>query len=202
MKSLLEVINEAYETSREDLDSTFVVLENLTKWSNKNEYIKSLNSAFENMSSKEIISIEQLLKNDFEYLDKNFKKEKSVIIDFLSFMYPAESFKKTTDDVILEYMTELSELYKKYYKNNTRDIEDFIKDYCHYFRINPSETKVDYGPKYIKFTKGNIVKMFIDYEGNIYKPASYARPAKGVRGTIYDEFADVFDELGNPYYLK
>lgn len=97
-------------------DNTFILLEELTKWSNKNVYINSINSAFEKMSSKEIAVIEQLLNNDFEYLDKNFKKEKSTIIDFLSFMYPTESFKRKTDVSILEYMTELSDLYKKYYK--------------------------------------------------------------------------------------
>jgi transposase len=97
-------------------DNTFILLEELTKWSNKNVYINAINNAFERMSSKEVTVIEGILKNDFEYLDKNFKKEKSVIIDFLSFMYPTESFKKKSDVSILEYMTELSELYKKYYK--------------------------------------------------------------------------------------
>lgn len=113
---MCDMLNFDKDTVVENLlaDDTFILLEELTKWSNKNVYINSIDSAFKNMSSKEIALIEQLLKNDFEYLDKNFKKEKSVIIDFLSFMYPTESFKKKTDVAILEYMTELSELYKKY----------------------------------------------------------------------------------------
>lgn len=96
-------------------DNTFILLEELTKWSNKNIYIKSLEDALNGLGSEADIIL-SILQNNFEYLDKNFKSEKTTIVKFLGMMYPTESFKRKTDVAILEYMTELSELYKKYYK--------------------------------------------------------------------------------------
>lgn len=49
------------------------------------------------------------------------------------------------------------------------------------------------GPKYYKVLStsstggaGNAVWAFIDKEGNIFKPASWKAPAKGVRGNLFD----------------
>lgn len=97
-------------------DNTFILLEELTRWSNKSVYLNSLNTAFDNLEIKETNIIKTILENDFEYLDKVYKKEKTSIMKFLGLMYPTESFKKKSDVSILEYMTELSELYKKYNK--------------------------------------------------------------------------------------
>lgn len=114
---MLDIMNLSKDMMVEAIlaDDTFILLEELTKWSNKNVYIKSLEEALTNMGSESDIILE-LLQNDFEYLDKIYKKEKSSIVRFLGFMYPTESFKRKTDVAILEYMTELSDLYKKYYK--------------------------------------------------------------------------------------
>jgi hypothetical protein len=96
-------------------DDTFILLEELTKWSNKSVYINSLNIAFDAIGNdKEIIK--KMLSNGFDFLDKNFKSNKKTIIKFLSSMYPTESFIKKTDVSLLEYMDELGELYKKYVK--------------------------------------------------------------------------------------
>lgn len=97
-------------------DNTFILLEELTRWSNKNVYLNSLNTAFDNLESNETNIIKTILENDFDHLDKVYKKEKTSIMKFLGLMYPTESFKKKSDVSILEYMTELSELYKKYNK--------------------------------------------------------------------------------------
>lgn len=99
-------------------------------------------------------------------------------------------------------MKSLLEVINEAYKPTREDLDSFINDYYNYFRISDSDRNVSYGKKYIKISKGNRVKVFVDYEGNIYMPASHATPAKGIRGTIYDEYVDVFDELGNPHYLK
>lgn len=99
-------------------------------------------------------------------------------------------------------MKSLLEVINEAYKPTREDLDSFINDFYNYFRISDSDRNVSYGKKFIKISKGNMVKVFVDYEGNIYKPASHATPAKGIRGTIYDEFADVFDELGNPHNLK
>lgn len=62
-----------------------------------------------------------------------------------------------------------------------------------YFLIKPGIAKiyeVKMARKYLKiWYKGDSTKtivMFIDEEGNIYKPASHRAPAKGVRGKVED----------------
>ena len=97
-------------------DDTFILLEELTKWSNKNVYINTLNTVLNEFDKAEYNTITDILKNDFDHLDKVFKKEKKVIIKFLSLMNPTESFARKTDVSLLEYMTELGDLYKKYNK--------------------------------------------------------------------------------------
>jgi hypothetical protein len=99
-------------------------------------------------------------------------------------------------------MKSLLEVINEAYKPTREDLESFVNDYCRYFGITNIDKNVTYGKKYIKISNGRSVKVFVDYEGNIYKPASHASPAKGIRGTIYDEFTEVFDQLGNPHYLK
>jgi DNA-directed RNA polymerase specialized sigma subunit len=95
-------------------DDTFILLEELTRWSNKNVYINSIESAFETLNKDEIKIIKNILNDDFNYLDSVFKSNKKTIIKFLSAVYPTESFVKKSDVSILEYMNELAELYKKY----------------------------------------------------------------------------------------
>lgn len=95
-------------------DDTFILLEELTKWSNKDVYINMLEDALDSLSDNDSKTIKTILNNDFNYLDKVFKSNKKIIIKFLSLMYPTESFVKKTDVSLLEYMDELSELYKKY----------------------------------------------------------------------------------------
>ena len=97
-------------------DDTFILLEELTKWSNKSVYINTLNMALMEFDRHESDAIKQMLDGDFDYLDKVFKKEKKLIIKFLGLMNPAESFSRKTDVSLLEHMTELAELYKKYKK--------------------------------------------------------------------------------------
>ena len=97
-------------------DDTFILLEELTKWSNKNVYINTLNTVLNEFDTVEYNTITDILKNDFDHLDKVFKKEKKVIIKFLSLMNPTESFARKSDVSLLEYMTELGDLYKKYNK--------------------------------------------------------------------------------------
>lgn len=96
-------------------DDTFILLEELTKWSNKDIYINTINGAIEALDKSEIKIIIDILSNDFDHLDKIFKSSKKTIIKFLGLVYPAESFSRKSDVSLLEYMDELSELYKKHY---------------------------------------------------------------------------------------
>lgn len=60
---------------------------------------------------------------------------------------------------------------------------------------HPYETfTVDFGRKFIKVVgsrwknpDSRYVYCFLDYEGNIYKSASWKAPAKHIRGTVFDK---------------
>lgn len=97
-------------------DDTFIFLEELTRWTNKDIYCNTLAMAFDTMGNESEL-IEDLLQNNFDYLDRKFKTNKRPIIKFLSLMYPTEKFSHKSDVALLEYMSELSELYKEYVKN-------------------------------------------------------------------------------------
>lgn len=97
-------------------DDTFILLEELTKWSNKDVYINTIESALTTLSKDDKKSVEKILNNDFDYLDSIFKSNKKLIIKFLSGVYPTESFIRKSDVALLEYMIELADLYKKYTK--------------------------------------------------------------------------------------
>lgn len=95
-------------------DDTFILLEELTKWSNKDVYINTLEDVLKSLENNERKEIEKILKGEFDYLDKVFKHNKKIIIKFLSLMYPTDVFIKKSDVTLLEYMDELAELYKKH----------------------------------------------------------------------------------------
>ena len=97
-------------------DNTFILLEELTRWSDKKVYINTINTALENLDSSEEKIINSILKNNFDYLDSKLKPNKKIIIKFLSLVYPTESFSRKTDVALLEYMMELIDLHKKYFK--------------------------------------------------------------------------------------
>jgi DNA-directed RNA polymerase specialized sigma subunit len=96
-------------------DDMFMLLEELTRWSNKNVYKNAVESALDNFNNDEKKVILDILSNDFEYLDKVFKANKKLIIKFLGLVNPTESYSRKTDVTLLEQMFELAELYKKYY---------------------------------------------------------------------------------------
>lgn len=97
-------------------DDTFILLEELTKWNNKNLFITTVETALSTFNKEEVKIITQILSSDFDFLDSVFKANKKVIVKFLSAIYPTESFIRKSDVTLLEYMCELSDFYKKYYK--------------------------------------------------------------------------------------
>jgi RNA polymerase sigma factor (sigma-70 family) len=118
---MIDIINLDREMMIEAIlsDDTFILLEELTKWSNRDVYINTLDEALallEMTNKNDAKEIVKMLSNGFDYLDKVFKANKKIIIKFLSGMYPTESFTKKTDVSLLEYMDELGDLYKKYAK--------------------------------------------------------------------------------------
>lgn len=95
-------------------DDMFILLEELTKWSNRDVYINTIESAFEELDNDEVKVIKDMLSHNFDYIDKHFKSNKKVIIKFLSLVYPTETFNRKSDVALLEYVDELAELYKNY----------------------------------------------------------------------------------------
>lgn len=51
------------------------------------------------------------------------------------------------------------------------------------------EFKMIIGKKYIKLCTNGSVHAFIDFEGNMYKPASWNAPAKGIRFNVVNDLA-------------
>ena len=113
---MLEIWNLDKDMIEESLlsDDMFILLEELTKWNNKNVFNTYLNKSLDKLADKEKDYVKTVLNGDFEDLDSTFKKNKKTIISFLSNMYPEKSMNKNTDVAFLEYMVELQEMYKKY----------------------------------------------------------------------------------------
>ena len=59
------------------------------------------------------------------------------------------------------------------------------------------------GHRFVKYTRivhRNSVYCFIDAAGNIYKPASWKAPAKGVRSTLATVVMSTVDQFGGWLY--
>lgn len=91
-------------------DDIYILLEDITKWTNKDVFKRALDNALNGNDDK----ILNILNGGFEDIDSNLKKYKKEIMRFLSSMYPTENMSKKTDVDIIEYMVELQEIYKKY----------------------------------------------------------------------------------------
>jgi RNA polymerase sigma factor (sigma-70 family) len=94
-------------------DDMFMLLEELTKWINKDHFKAQIVPILKELGSSANI-IKDLLSGDFENLDSNFKSNKKLITKFLSAVYPTENISRKTDVSLLEYMDELSYFYKKH----------------------------------------------------------------------------------------
>lgn len=93
-------------------DDIYILLEEITKWNNKDVFKRALNASLP--SNNDIIL--DILNGGFEEVDNNIKKYRKDIITFLNNMYPTENFIRKTDVDLIEYMMELQEIYKKYKK--------------------------------------------------------------------------------------
>ena len=95
-------------------DDTFILLEELNRWGNKDVFIDTLDTSLNQLDKNDKKIIESILGGDFETLDSNFKKNKHMIIEFLSHMYPTESMTKKSDVSLLDYMSEIQDYYQEY----------------------------------------------------------------------------------------
>ena len=113
---MIELFNMDSDIVKESLinDDTFILLEDLTRWNYRTPFLNAMRDVFSTMNTKEQSIIRDFLTGDFKNLDGHYKQYKFNIIDFLNKVYPDKNFNNFTDVDILEYMTELSEYYKKY----------------------------------------------------------------------------------------
>ena len=95
-------------------DDIFIMLEELTRWGDKNTFETSIKNALKQFDSSTKKKLLDIIKSDFNYLDNNYKNNKKILILFLSKLYPTENISRKTDVSILEYMSEIQELYSKY----------------------------------------------------------------------------------------
>ena len=113
---------ELYGLDREQIiesilnDDTFILLEEINRWSKEEVFMNAVNNATEDISPEDKSTIIDILKGGFDDLDNNYKKNKKVIISFLSSMYPTESFVRKSDVAIIDRMSELQDIWKKFNK--------------------------------------------------------------------------------------
>lgn len=85
---------------------------------------------------------------------------------------------------------------RKYYLDSVDVFGDEVDEW-----IERSTYRTQEGRKYIKITREGSVVAFVEKEtGNIFKPASWQAPAKGVRGNIFSDKKGMealnFDSVG------
>jgi len=97
-------------------DDTFILLEEINRWAKKDVFNNAVKTSLENMKSEDVKTIDTLLKGTFDDLDANYKKNKKVIVAFLSNMYPTETFVRKSDVDIIDRMNELQDINKKFNK--------------------------------------------------------------------------------------
>lgn len=115
---MIEMIHMDREQILETLlnDDTFILLEELNRWSTADKLETAITLAIQNMSHKEASFIAELLKGDFDDIDNLYKKNRKIIVAFLSNMYPTESFTRKSDVDIIDRMHELQETYQRFNK--------------------------------------------------------------------------------------
>lgn len=97
-------------------DDTFILLEEINRWSKKEDFNNTMNRTLETFKPEDATIIKDILKGSFDDLDSNYKKNKRVIVTFLSSMYPTETFLRKSDVFIIDKMNELQDIYKKFNK--------------------------------------------------------------------------------------
>lgn len=115
---MIEMIHMDREQILETLlnDDTFILLEEINRWSTASKFESALNNALSNMDEKSSDIIIELLGGEFDDIDNQYKKNKKIIILFLSNMYPTETFLRKSDVAIIDRMHELQETYKRFSK--------------------------------------------------------------------------------------
>lgn len=115
---MIEMIHLDREQIIESLinDDTFILLEEINRWARKDVFIDAVENAIGSFKETDKKIIRDILSGDFDVLDTSYKKDKKIIVAFLSNIYPTESFTRKSDVDIISRMVELQEAWKKFNK--------------------------------------------------------------------------------------
>lgn len=97
-------------------DETYVLLEEMTKFYNKQTFINNLNNALTSISNEDADFIVNCLKQGFDFLDKSYNDEdkKQIIITFLTYLEPTVNYNMRADIFYLNRMNDIIKLCEKY----------------------------------------------------------------------------------------
>ena len=108
---LAELINMNKEEVLEALyrDNTYIMLEEITRWDNKQALIHAVHAACDKMNIDDAKFILNCLTQGLDYFNSNLRKNKKLVVFFLSEVYPSENMSRKTDVELANYMSELIE---------------------------------------------------------------------------------------------
>ena len=111
---------ELYHLGREQIyealisDDMFMLLESMTRWDSKQRLKTSFAAALDNLETTEADYIVQCMQDGFDYIDSTYRKNKPIIVKFLSLMEPTDTFSRRSDAYILDKMSELQMMCQKH----------------------------------------------------------------------------------------
>jgi RNA polymerase sigma factor (sigma-70 family) len=110
-----------YNCSKEEIyealisDDVHMMLEAATRWDSKDKLSRSVSNALEAMAdTTKADYIVHCLRDGFDYIDSTYRKNKLVIMEFLSILEPTETFGKRSDAFIIDRISEISEMCQKH----------------------------------------------------------------------------------------
>ena len=109
------MVNNMYKSGRELYeallgDDVYLMLEEITRWRNPEVLSETVAHAMETLSG----TITEFLKGDENFATNNYKDNLKEVKEFLTNLYPTESFIHKPDEYILERLLEIINLWHKY----------------------------------------------------------------------------------------
>lgn len=106
-----ECVNYDPDMLREALynDSLYIMLEELTRWNNKRVLEQTVLAACDKLDIHGAKFIFDCLTQGMEFVNANLKKNKRLVVAFLSEVYPSENMSRKNEAQLADYMSELIE---------------------------------------------------------------------------------------------
>lgn len=109
------MVNNMYKSGKELYeallgDDVYLMLEEITRWRNPEVLFETVAHAMEPLSD----TITEFLKGDENFATNNYKDNLKEVKEFLTNLYPTESFIHKPDEYILERLLEIINLWHKY----------------------------------------------------------------------------------------